>query len=283
MDNRPPTEEEQVQIYRGAVEAMAPRPVVIRTFDLGGDKLSSLAGDLFRNPTLSWGGGEFAFASTIPSSSRCNCGHLLRAAAGADLRILIPMITTLNELRRTKELIREAARELRERGLDHSADCQVGIMVEVPSTAITIDRFVQEVDFLSLGTNDLVQYTLAVDRTTPKVADLYDHYDPAVLRLIKDVADSGRRSGVTTSICGEMAGDPLAAILLLGLGVETLSVSPGLIPELKEAVRSIAIARAREIAAHCLTLESGADVRICLEEEFSDSVVPRRRRPRFQE
>ena len=115
-------------------------------------------------------------------------------------------------------------------------------MVEVPSTAITIDRFAQEVDFLSLGTNDLVQYTLAVDRTTPRVADLYDHYDPSVLRLIKDVADSGRRNGVATSICGEMAGDPLAAILLLGLGVETLSVSPGLIPELKEAVRSIAIA-----------------------------------------
>lgn len=282
MDNRPPTEEEQVEIYRGAVEAMAPRPVVIRTFDLGGDKLSSSMEPVSEpNPFLGWRGIRLCLDN--PEFFKVQLRALLRAAPGADLRILIPMITTLNELRSTKELIREAARELWERGLGHSADCQVGIMVEVPSTAITIDRFAQEVDFLSLGTNDLVQYTLAVDRTTPKVADLYDHYDPAVLRLIRDVADSGRRHGVTTSICGEMAGDPLAAILLLGLGVETLSVSPGLIPELKEAVRSIAIARAREIAAHCLTLESGADVRICLEEEFSDSVLPRRRRPRFQE
>ena len=281
MDNRPPTEEEQLEIYRGAVEAMAPRPVVIRTFDLGGDKLSGSIGPVAEpNPFLGWRGIRLCLDN--PEFFKVQLRALLRAAEGADLRILIPMITTLKELRRTKELIRQAARELRERRLDHSADCQVGIMVEVPSTAITIDRFVPEVDFLSLGTNDLVQYTLAVDRTTPKVADLYDHYDPAVLRLIRDVADSGGRHGVTTSICGEMAGDPLAAILLLGLGVETLSVSPGLIPELKEAVRSIAIARAREIAAHCLTLESGPDVRICLEEEFSDSVLPRRRRPRFQ-
>ena len=152
---------------------------------------------------------------------------LLRAAAGADLSILIPMITTLDELRQTKNMIREAARELRRQGLDHSADCKVGIMVEVPSTAISIDTFVTEVDFLSLGTNDLVQYTLAVDRTTPLVADLYDHYHPAVLRLVKDVADSGRRHGVATSICGEMAGDPLAAILLLGLGVEILQRQSG--------------------------------------------------------
>ena len=281
MDNRPPTEEEQLEIYRGAVKAMAPRPVVIRTFDLGGDKLSgSIEPVAEPNPFLGWRGIRLCLDN--PEFFKVQLRALLRAAAGADLRILIPMITTLNELRRTKELIRQAALELRERRLGHSADCQVGIMVEVPSTAISIDRFVPEVDFLSLGTNDLVQYTLAVDRTTPKVSDLYDHYDPAVLRLIRDVAESGRRHGVTTSICGEMAGDPLAAILLLGLGVETLSVSPGLIPELKEAVRSIAIARAREIAAHCLTLESGADVRICLEEEFSDSVLPRRRRPRFQ-
>ena len=281
MDHRPPTEEEQLEIYRGAVEAMAPRPVVIRTFDLGGDKLSSSLGPVSeRNPFLGWRGIRLCLDN--PEFFKVQLRALLRAAAGADLRILIPMVTTLNELRQTKNLIREAARELRERRLEHSADCKVGIMVEVPSTAITIDRFVPEVDFLSLGTNDLVQYTLAVDRTTPKVADLYDHYDPAVLRLIKDVADSGRLNGVTTSICGEMAGDPLAAVLLLGLGVETLSVSPGLIPELKEAVRSIAIARAREIAAHCLTLESGAAVRTCLEEAFSQSAAPRRKRPRFQ-
>ncbi len=282
MDHRPPTEEEQLEIYRGAVEAMAPRPVVIRTFDLGGDKLTSSLGPVSeRNPFLGLRGIRLCLDN--PEFFKVQLRALLRAAAGADLRILIPMITTLNELRQTKNLIREAARELRERGLEHSADCKVGIMVEVPSTAITIDRFVPEVDFLSLGTNDLVQYTLAVDRTTPKVADLYDHYDPAVLRLIKDVADSGRRNGVTTSICGEMAGDPLAAVLLLGLGVETLSVSPGLIPELKEAVRSIAISRAREIAAHCLTLESGAAVRTCLEKAFSESAVPRRKPPRFQE
>ena len=282
MDHRPPTEEEQLQIYRGAVEAMAPRPVVIRTFDLGGDKLSSSLGPVSEpNPFLGCRGIRLCLDN--PEFFKVQLRALLRAAAGADLRILIPMITTLNELRQTKSLMRQADRELWKEGLDHSADCKVGIMVEVPSTAISIDRFVPEVDFLSLGTNDLVQYTLAVDRTTPMVADLYDHYHPAVLRLIKDVADSGRRHGVATSICGEMAGDPLAAILLLGLGVETLSVSPGLIPELKEAVRSIAIARAREIAGRCLTLESGAAVRACLDETFSDSVASRRRPPGFRE
>ena len=146
------------------------------------------------------------------------------------------------------------------------AKCMLGILVEVPSTAIMAESFAPEIDFFSLGTNDLIQYTLAVDRGMARVADLYDPFDPAVLRLINTVAESGRAHDVPTSICGEMAGDPLATMLLVGLGLEHLSMSPGLIPEVKEVIRAISDAQAREVAVACLEMRTGKEVRQHLED-----------------
>lgn len=282
MEHRLPSEEEQMRVYRQALEAMAPRPVVIRTFDLGGDKLAHAIGPVSeRNPFLGWRGIRLCLDN--PDLFKLQLRALLRAGVGGDLHILLPMITNLDELRKAKTLIKEVTSELDDDKLNYASTYKVGVMVEVPSVAITVEMFVREVDFLSLGTNDLVQYTLAVDRGTPRVADLYDHYHPAVLKLIKEVADCGLRHGIPTSVCGEMAGDPLAATLLLGLGVKILSVSPGLIPELKEAIRATTLSRAQEVAQQCLSMDSGTRVRMRVEEAFSASSPSRRKRPRFKQ
>tara|TARA_B100000686_G_scaffold348003_1_gene438027 strand:- start:1613 stop:3382 length:1770 start_codon:yes stop_codon:yes gene_type:complete len=282
MEHRLPSEEEQMRVYRQALEAMAPWPVVIRTFDLGGDKLAHAIGPVSeRNPFLGWRGIRLCLDN--PDLFKLQLRALLRAGVGGDLHILLPMITNLDELRKAKTLIKEVTSELDDDKLNYASTYKVGVMVEVPSVAITVEMFVQEVDFLSLGTNDLVQYTLAVDRGTPRVADLYDHYHPAVLKLIKEVADCGLRHGIPTSVCGEMAGDPLTATLLLGLGVKILSVSPGLIPELKEAIRATTLSRAQEVAQQCLSMDSGTRVRMRVEEAFSASSPSRRKRPRFKQ
>ncbi|MYF92431.1 MAG: phosphoenolpyruvate--protein phosphotransferase, partial [Gemmatimonadetes bacterium] len=186
---------------------------------------------------------------------------LLRAGASGEAQILLPMISSLNELRRIRVLVEEAKDELRAAGQPFAEHCKLGIMVEVPSVALMADHFAGEVDFFSLGTNDLTQYALAVDRGMSKVAWLYDPFHPAVLRLIKMVADSGQRTNTPVSICGEMAGDPLATTLLLGLGLDCLSLSPGLIPEVKEVIRAIHAEKAREIADECLSLDTGTEVR----------------------
>ena len=282
MEHRLPSEEEQMRVYRQALEAMAPWPVVIRTFDLGGDKLAHAIGPVSeRNPFLGWRGIRLCLDN--PDLFKLQLRALLRAGVGGDLHILLPMITNLDELRKAKTLIKEVTSELDDDKLNYASTYKVGVMVEVPSVAITVEMFVREVDFLSLGTNDLVQYTLAVDRGTPRVADLYDHYHPAVLKLIKEVADCGLRHGIPTSVCGEMAGDPLTATLLLGLGVKILSVSPGLIPELKEAIRATTLSRAQEVAQQCLSMDSGTRVRMRVEEAFSASSPSRRKRPRFKQ
>ena len=277
MKHEPPSEEEQLAVYRRAIEAMAPRPVVIRTFDLGGDKIAHSLPPLSEpNPFLGWRGIRLSLDN--PALFKVQLRAMLRAGVAGDLRILIPMVSTIEQVRATKSLIRESAKELRREGKNCVGECKIGIMIEVPSTAVTTDLFAPEVDFFSLGTNDLVQYTLAVDRTMPRVSELYDHFHPAVLRLIQLVAASGTRHHLPTSICGEMAGDPLAAVLLLGLGIETFSLSPGLIPELKEAIRATEMSRAQEVAARCLNLESGAAVRATVEEAMGDNIPRRRKR-----
>ncbi|MFH1570743.1 MAG: phosphoenolpyruvate--protein phosphotransferase [Gemmatimonadota bacterium] len=259
-----PSEEQQLAAYTRIVEAFAPRPVVIRTIDLGGDKLAhAVETSSEANPFLGWRG--IRICLDMPELFRTQLRAILRAGARGEVQILLPMISTLSEVRRAREMIRETAVELRAEGRPFQQDCKVGIMVEVPSAAITSDQFAREVDFFSLGTNDLTQYTLAVDRGQPKVASLFDSLHPAVLTLIKSVADSARRQGIPASVCGEMAGDPVAAFVLLGLGLRALSVSPGLIPEVKEIVRGTRLAEAERVAAQCLQLDSGAAARQLIE------------------
>ena len=265
LNYRLPSEEEQFKVYADIVESWAPHPVVIRTLDLGGDKLSHvLDTPPEANPFLGWRG--IRICLDTPELFKTQLRALLRAGACGEVQILLPMISNLDELQRARALLEEAKYELRAEGRSFAEDCKLGIMVEVPSMALMADRFASEVDLLSLGTNDLTQYTLAVDRGTSKVAGLYEPYHPAVLRLAKMVCDSGRRAGTAVSICGEMAGDPLATALLIGLGLERLSLSPGLIPEVKEVIRAISAAQAREVAVACLEMRTGKEVRQHLED-----------------
>ncbi len=259
-----PSEAEQLDAYAQIVSAMAPLPVVIRTFDLGGDKLTHAVDSLPEdNPYLGWRG--IRICLDTPELFKTQLRAILRAGTKGDARILLPMISGLDEVRRARQMIAEVQQELRQEGIAHQADCQVGVMIEVPSAAITSEQLAREADFFSLGTNDLVQYTLAVDRGTARVANLYDPLHPAVLRLIKQVADNAQAAGIPVSICGEMAADPVAAVLLLGLGVRLFSVSSAQIPELKEVVRAADMATAQQVAGDSLALTSGIEVRAHVE------------------
>ena len=257
---RLPTEADQLNAYRQIAEAVAPLPAVIRTLDLGGDRLTHVLDTAHEaNPFLGWRGIRICLDNLDLFKTQLRA--LLRAGVHGDVQILLPMVSDVEEIRRARDVIEETKAELRREGTPFGEACKVGIMIEVPSAAILVAQMAAEVDFLSLGTNDLTQYTLAVDRGSAKVAQLYDPLHPAVLRLIKAVADTGLRAGIPTSICGEMAGDPKAVLLLLGLGIRILSLSPGLIPEVKEVVRVLELDHARDVASRCLELESGSAVR----------------------
>lgn len=259
-----PTEEQQLAVYSKIVKGMAPQPVTIRTIDLGGDKLAHvLDSPSEANPYLGWRG--IRICLDTPELFKTQLRAILRAGAHGDVRILLPMVASLDELRAARALLNEARDELREEGHKFQENCQLGVMVEVPSVALMADQFAGEADFYSLGTNDLIQYTLAVDRGNARVAPLYDSYNPAVLRLIEMVTESGQKYGIPVSICGEIGGDPLATVLLLGMGVARLSMSPGLIPEVKEVIRSTSLSCAKDVAAHCRGFKTGAEVRHYLE------------------
>ena len=265
---RLPTEEEQLEAYSEIVEALAPNPVIIRTIDLGGDKLAH-ALDVVpeANPFLGWRG--IRICLDTPDLFSCQLRALLRAGVHGEVQILFPMISGFDELQRARAALEAVKYELRAEGLPFQEDVKVGIMIEVPSVALMADRFAREVDFFSLGTNDLTQYALAVDRGTARVADLYDPFHPAVLKLMKMVADTGAEHKTPVSICGELAGDPRAVLLLVGLGLEILSISPGLIPEVKEVIRAGSQAEAKQLAAECLAMETGKKVRRYLDEAMA--------------
>lgn len=278
---RLPTEAEQLDAYAAIVKAMAPHPVVIRTVDLGGDKLTHAVDSLPEaNPMLGWRG--IRISLDTPAMFRTQLRAILRAGVHGQAHILLPMISGIDEVRRARQIIARTADELRIEGIPHQRDCKVGAMIEVPSAALTAEQLAREVDFFSLGTNDLVQYTLAVDRGTARVAGLYEPLHPAVLRLIHRVTDSGQSEGIPTSICGEMAADPVAALLLMGLGVRLLSVSPTQIPGIKEVVRAADLGRARKVARTCLDLSSGREVRRRVEAELAD-ILAMARPPRDEE
>ncbi len=237
-----------------------PNPVIIRTFDLGGDKVPlEEGGPPEANPFL----GRRAIRICLQHHElfKTQLRAILRASRHGQARLLLPMISSLDELRQAKQIIAEAKKELDERGQDYDRDIELGIMIEVPSAAMTADLLAAEVDFLSIGTNDLIQYTLAVDRGNQRVAHLFDAYHPAVLRLINQVVEAGHRQGIWVGMCGEMASDPLATMLLVGLDLDELSVSPMDLPRVKEIVRAITYEEARAVAAAVLELRSAAEIR----------------------
>lgn len=257
---RAPTEEEEIAVYRALLEAMGGKPVVVRTLDVGGDKpLPYLPMPAEANPFLGVRG--VRLSRRHPELLRRQLRALLRAGAGFPLRIMFPMVSTVEEIRWLRAFVEEVRSELAAEGHPLPEDLQVGMMVEVPAAALLADRFLPWVDFFSIGTNDLTQYTLAADRTNPAVAGMADGLHPAVLRLIRSVTAAAEGTGKWVGVCGELAGDPQAVPVLIGLGVQELSVNPVRVPEVKAAVRRWSLAEARALAEEALRQEDALAVR----------------------
>ena len=262
-----PSEEDHYRAYREVIEAMQGRPVIIRTLDLGADKMGSRPlSEPEPNPFL--GLRSIRLSLKTPELFRPQLRALLRAAVHGDMRIMFPLITTLSELRQARMLVNIIAEDLAEEGQPHRRDVPLGMMVEVPAAVLMLDRFVKEVDFLSIGTNDLVQYTLAVDRSNVCVADLYQSSDPAVLRLIERCVEVADQSETSLCVCGEMSTNPARTLLLVGLGVRNLSVPPHALPKLKKAIRSVSIQQCQGIAKRAMTLDCARDVDLYLLERL---------------
>ena len=248
-----PTEEQQFQAYKHVVEAFDGRPVVIRTLDLGGDKPMTGATHLFPredNPFL--GFRAIRFCLEHEDIFRAQLRALLRASAFGNLHLMFPMISGTKEMRLATAVLKSCQEELRHEGVVFNESMPVGTMIEVPSAALTADTLAEECDFFSIGTNDLIQYLIAIDRINDRTAHLYEPTHPAVVRIIKEVVDKGHAAGIKISVCGEMAGDPIYVPLLLGLGVDELSMTPPLLPAAKYLVRSMTIEDARQLAADAL-------------------------------
>lgn len=254
-----PSEEEQYQAYKKVVTAMAPKPVIIRTFDLGGDKfLSHLEMPHEMNPFLGWRAIRFCLAS--PEIFKTQLRAILRASAHGKLRMMYPMISGVAEVRQANKLLDEAKNELRAKKTVFDEKIEVGAMIEIPSAALTCDILAEEVDFFSVGTNDLIQYSLAVDRINERIAYLYEPAHPAILRLLQTIIEAGHAKKIWVGICGEMSGDPIFTPVLVGLGIDEISTSPVMVPEIKKIVRSVSYEESREIAKYVLTLKAGAEV-----------------------
>ncbi len=258
-----PTEEEHYQAYKYVAEEMNPHSVIIRTLDIGGDKfLSQFKIPHEMQPFLGWRAIRFCLAR--PDIFKLQLRAILRASAHGNLKLMYPMISGVDELRQANRLLDEAKEELRQKGLQFNDKIEVGVMVEVPSAAMTADILAKEADFFSIGTNDLIQYALAVDRSNEKVAYLYDPAHPAILRLIKSIIDAAHQAKIKVAMCGEMAGEPFLALILLGLGLDEFSLPPQVIPELKYIIRSVEFKAAQEIAIRALELSTGIEI-----EEFA--------------
>ncbi|MBL7133173.1 MAG: phosphoenolpyruvate--protein phosphotransferase [Phycisphaerae bacterium] len=250
-----PTEVDHYKAYRQVIEMCHDHPVVIRTLDLGADKYTqSRARVPERNPFLGCRSIRFCLQNLPMFKTQIRA--ILRASVDAQVSLLFPLITNLLELRQAKIIVRDVAEDLEEEQIEHRTDISIGIMIETPSAALMCDAFAREVDFFSLGTNDLVQYTLAVDRGNERVASLFNVANPAVLRLIKQVIRSGKRHDVPVSLCGEMAGDPEYTLLLLGLGLRIFSCAPPAIPEIKKIIRSVTMEQAAEVARRVMSFNS---------------------------
>jgi phosphotransferase system enzyme I (PtsI) len=254
-----PSEEEHYQAYKEVLDKCGGRPVVIRTADLGADKYTqSRARMPERNPFLGLRSIRYCLQNLPMFKTQVRA--ILRASIGAQVSVMFPLITNLLELRQAKTVVRDVMEDLEEEGIDYRADVPVGMMVETPSAALQCDAYASEVDFFSIGTNDLIQYTLAVDRGNERVASLFMPAHPAVLRLIKEVIRAGQRYGITVSLCGEMAGDPQFTMLLLGLGLRTFSAAPPAIPEVKKIIRSVTMEQALQVARRVMSFDSDKEI-----------------------
>jgi phosphotransferase system enzyme I (PtsI) len=265
-----PTEDEHFEIYKKLAEALAPNWCIIRTFDLGGKKLArEVMGSKEDNPVL--GLRALRLCMKHRDMFKTQLRALLRASAYGKLKIMFPLVSGVQELRQVKTLVREIASELEAQGVPYNKNLQIGIMIEVPSAAVIADMLATEADFFAIGTNDLIQYSLAIDRSNENVSYLYEPLHPALLRLIKGVIDAGKRAGIPVEMCGEMAADPVYAIVLIGLGLEIFSMNPSSIPVVKNVVRSVRYKDCRRIAEIALQKKTAQEI----EEFVIESVAMR--------
>jgi phosphoenolpyruvate-protein phosphotransferase (PTS system enzyme I) len=262
-----PTEEDHYNAYAAVLKQLAGRPLVIRTLDLGADKYDPKQQQMNPEPNPFLGDRSIRLClHDIPMFKR-QLRAILRATQLGDIRIMFPMITTVMELRQARMVLTDVMEELEDDGIPFRRDIPIGMMMEVPAAALMASTFAREVNFFSIGTNDLIQYTLAVDRTNERVAGLFTPAHPAVLMLIRDVIRAGSRSNISVSVCGEMAGEPIYTLLLLGLGLDTFSMNSPDIPEIKKIIRSTSLAHARDIARTVMGFDNERQVMHYLREQ----------------
>jgi phosphoenolpyruvate-protein phosphotransferase (PTS system enzyme I) len=267
-----PIEDELFDNYKDVVEVMAPKPVTIRTLDINGDKaISNTPCDEEANPALGLRGIRYCLTKTDVFITQLRA--ILRAAAFGNVRIMFPMISTLDEICEAKKILNETADSLDKEGVEFKRDIEVGIMIEVPSAVIMADLMAKEVDFFSIGTNDLIQYTMAIDRENQQVAHLYQPLEPAIIRMIKHVADVAANSNIKLFMCGEMASYPIYIPVLLGMGMDELSMNPQSIPVVKAMIRSLSVESSKQIMKDVLKQTSAAAV-LNLLQEFCGDILP---------
>ena len=267
-----PIEDELFDNYKDVVEVMAPKPVTIRTLDINGDKaISNTPFDEEANPALGLRGIRYCLTKTDVFITQLRA--ILRAAAFGNVRIMFPMISTLDEICQAKKILNETADSLDKEGVKFNRDIEVGIMIEVPSAVIMADLMAKEVDFFSIGTNDLIQYSMAIDRDNRKVAHLYQPLEPAIIRMVKHVADVATNSNIKLFMCGEMASSPIHIPVLLGMGMDELSMNPQSIPAVKAMIRSLSVENSRQIVEDVMKQTSATDV-LNLLQEFCGDILP---------
>jgi phosphotransferase system enzyme I (PtsI) len=260
-----PTEEEQYKVYCEVAAALNPNPVIIRTLDLGGDKFAShlqLAKEM--NPFLGWRAIRFCLAQ--PEMFRAQLRAILRASVKGKVKMMYPMISGLDELRQANAMVEKCKAELRAENIPFNEEIKIGAMIEIPSAALIADALAKHVGFFSIGTNDLIQYTLAADRTNEKVSHLYEPTHPAIIRLIKTTVDAAHKNGIWAGVCGEIAGDPVLAPLLIGLGVDELSAAPPVVPEVKYIIRRLKLNEAQALAEFALNCDSPSEIYVRCQE-----------------
>ncbi len=271
--DEPPAEQDHLDAYLEAVQQLDGRPIVIRTVDLGADKLGTGGGEMLeKNPFL--GRRSIRYCLDHPDILRAQLRAVLQASAHGQVRVMFPMVASLEELHTLKAMLAELEEQFEQSGRDHDRDMEVGIMVEVPAAAICADALAREVDFFSIGTNDLIQYALAIDRANEHVAHMYQPLHPAVLRLIQETVDAAHRNGIPVALCGEMASEIIYTVLLVGLGIDEFSVAPPfVVPEIKKLIRTVSLEEAQEITREVMARR---EVDQAMEElmEFNRQLLP---------
>lgn len=265
-----PTEDEQFTEYEKLASAVAPHRIVIRTFDIGGDKIFSEQNDE-ENPSLGWRG--IRISLDMPELFKTQLRAILRASTRNNVDILFPMVSGFEEIIEAKKYLSEIKDELQNKNIPFDKNIRVGSVIEIPSAALLAGDLARELDFLSIGTNDLLQFVLAVDRNNERVSKLFNRFNPGLLRLISQIITQTKSENKKIAMCGEMAGDPLATTLLIGLGLDEFSVIPDILPEIKKIIRTITLKDAKEIAKHALTLSTSAEIQNYLQDELQ-KIIP---------